>query len=86
MHKYDPLYRHLVAIGAGERTTILTTGRIESIIGEDLPVSAYRLRQWWANEIGNSRHVQARAWLDAGWEVQNVDLHANSVTFQRIDR
>ena len=47
-----------------------------------LPVSAHRHRAWWANDRS---HVQARAWLDAGWEVDEVCLQVGRVRFRRRD-
>jgi hypothetical protein len=50
-------------------------------IVKGLPASAYRLRQWWANDS----KVQARAWRSAGWHVDTlgVDFNAQTVRFAR---
>lgn len=53
---------------------------IEKVIGDALPASAYRHAAWWANETG--RHVQATAWLDAGFRVDEVDRATRTVTFR----
>ncbi len=45
-----------------------------------LPRSARSHRAWWAND---RRHVQAQAWLDAGFHVENVNLSAGRVVFLR---
>jgi len=33
---------------------------------------------WWDNDPS---HAHARAWLEAGWEVQSVDRERHTVTF-----
>jgi len=53
---------------------------VEEVIGRKLPKSAYIRRQWWANN--DNRHVQAKAWLDAGWHVKDVSL-GEWVTFEK---
>ncbi|HEY5275512.1 MAG TPA: hypothetical protein VIK38_03065 [Coriobacteriia bacterium] len=75
MAKYEPLSRHL-------RTAIhpisMTFDEISQLVG-GLPPSAYRHREWWAN---NPRmHVQAHAWLELGRRVEEVDLRAEVVRF-----
>ena len=54
----------------------------ETMITDSLPASALRHQTWWANErVGTP--VQAQAWLDAGWKVEEVNLLAQRVTFVR---
>ncbi len=53
---------------------------IDILVG-GLPASAERWPAWWANETAGSRHVQARAWLDAGREVEHADRAARRVRF-----
>ncbi len=66
MAKYDQLETYLARKGAAEIQ--LGFADIERIIGQMLPKSAQR-PQWWANEIdADSRHVQARAWRNAGYD------------------
>lgn len=55
--------------------------QIEGVLGFDLPVTARKRPQWWANEQGKSTHVQSQAWLDAGFETRNLDLAAETVDF-----
>jgi len=59
----------------------LSFAEIEQIIDARLPPSAHNHREWWSNHAGS--HVQARAWLEAGWEVENVDQEARTVRFRR---
>ena len=47
-----------------------------------LPASAYRYPQWWQNDA--EHHVQAKAWIEAGYKTENVDLDAQSVEFVRV--
>lgn len=47
-----------------------------------LPASAYRYPQWWQNDAVH--HVQAKAWIEAGYKTENVDLDAQSVEFVRM--
>ena len=46
-----------------------------------LPQSARRRREWWDNAF--DARAQARAWQEAGWHVQSVDLDAEIVVFAR---
>jgi hypothetical protein len=46
-----------------------------------LPASATKSKQWWENESSGARQVQAKAWLNAGREVERVDLRARFVRF-----
>lgn len=56
--------------------------KIERIIGDKLPSSAYTRREWWANDsVG---HVQSRQWLDVGWRVASVNMTERVVRFARI--
>ena len=77
MGKYDPLYERL-ARAAGET---LTFGQIDELV-QGLPPSARKYPAWWANETAGS-HVEARAWMGAGWKVLEVDFRAEHVTFRR---
>jgi hypothetical protein len=80
MAKYDPLRRFLRRNGNAEIG--LSFAEIERMIGAMLPKSAER-PQWWANESDpSSRHVQARAWLEAGYEAF-PDAGSEKVTFRR---
>jgi hypothetical protein len=64
---YAPLRDHL----SGETEPLrLSFGDIEAIVGP-LPPSARKFRQWWEN---SRSHSQARAWLDAGYRVAQVDI------------
>lgn len=72
--KYYPLEKYLEKQFVPQIT--LTFPEIEKIIGEPLPISAYIHRAWWAN----GGHMQANAWLNAGWKVGELKL-GESVVF-----
>lgn len=81
--KYDSLINHLLAC-KGNRLQF-TLKQIEKIIGDSLPPSAYYLRQWWENSKSSSRrHVQAIAWISAGWEVDKIDFNTQQVFFRKV--
>jgi hypothetical protein len=75
--KYAPLRRYLASRTGVER---LSFAQIERVLGDALPLSARRHAAWWSNEA-EGRHVQAHAWMDAGWRVESVDLEAAEVVF-----
>ena len=79
MAKYAPLKRYLLSCSGPETT--MSFSEIEAVIGAVLPPSARKHQAWWANHgIG---HVNAQAWLDAGWETCRVDLASGRVVFVR---
>jgi hypothetical protein len=51
--------------------------------GVKLPTSAYGHAAWWAND--SKSHVQAKAWLEAGYKTENVDIAAQTVEFVRVN-
>lgn len=77
MTKYAPLRDALTAGDTGPRR--MRFDEIDELVG-DLPPSARRYDAWWHNEEEGS-HVQARAWIDAGRRVLNVDRDAEIVVF-----
>jgi hypothetical protein len=79
--KYDGIARHLNFRGGFTRLVKLSFARIDGLIGSNLPMSAYRDEAWWANSPSN---VHAKAWLDAGWEVQETNLKEGYVIFKKV--
>ncbi|MGC2698375.1 MAG: hypothetical protein WA738_21515 [Candidatus Angelobacter sp.] len=61
----------------------LTFAEIEQIIGDKLPPAASQYRPWWGNET-KAASRQCRAWLDAGWQIDSVDLKAKRVVFRKV--
>ena len=80
MSKYTALTRFFCAQSADELP--MSFHQIEDIIGTKLPSSAYRYPAWWANDLAT--HVQAHAWLQAGYETRNVDIAGNKLVFKRV--
>jgi len=79
MSKYSALRRHLER-EAGPSVEV-TFDEVDRIVG-GLPASARRYSAWWSNER-EGRHVQAHAWMDAGWRVHSVNLTAERVHFTK---
>lgn len=77
MGKYDGLSRWL----AGREADYIECS-FEAIHGlaGGLPRSARSNRAWWTNDRS---HAQARAWLEAGFHVEKVNLAAEQVAFRR---
>jgi hypothetical protein len=74
--KYNALENHLKFRAAFTDQVTLKFARIDGLIGDNLPMAAYRDSLWWSN-ASSSEH--AKAWLDAGWEVQEVNFKAGWV-------
>ena len=79
MAKYDALREHLRT--RSDPAVRLSLGEVAGLVPGGLPASAYKHPAWWSND-GHASHVQARAWLDAGW-MASPDLQARTVTFLR---
>jgi hypothetical protein len=80
MAKYDPLRLHLRRRKTA--TYEMTFGDVERVIAALLPKRA-TYPEWWANETSpETRHVQCKAWLDAGYNAFLVK-GAEKVRFER---
>jgi hypothetical protein len=55
---------------------------IERVIGAKLPPSATHHRAWWSNNAENN--VMTKAWRDAGFESEDVDMRGRRVAFRRV--
>ena len=84
MTKYQPLREHLVARQHLPRVQ-MTFAEVAAILGEPLPDSAFKYREWWANQSNTANRPQAAAWLDAGFTVAEVHQEptAGRVVFDR---
>jgi hypothetical protein len=60
----------------------MSFAEIEKVIGAKLPRSATTHRAWWSNNPENN--VMTRAWRDAGFESEDVDMQGRRVTFRRV--
>lgn len=79
--KYDGLGGYLKFRASFTNTVKLGFARIDGIIGDNLPMEAYKIEKWWANVPTN---VHAKAWLDAGWEAKEVNLKEGHVVFKKV--
>jgi DNA-binding transcriptional regulator YiaG len=76
--KYQPLLEYLR--GSNQREVILTFAEIEALMNNPLPDSAKSKGAWWSNRSKGA--LQASAWMDAGYRVEDVDLDEQRVTFR----
>lgn len=60
----------------------MSFAEIERVIGAKLPPSANSHRAWWSNNPQNN--VMTNAWLQAGFESEQVDLHGRKLSFRRV--
>ena len=81
--KYSPLYRWFQNQTLDKREVQLSFEQIEKILGKPLPPSARTHEPWWRDRSAGTSHVQAYAWLEAGWRVQTVNLKSRRATFVR---
>jgi hypothetical protein len=79
--KYGALTSYLKFRGAFTNTVRLSLAEIDGIIKDNLPISAYKNEKWWSNMPTNAH---AKAWLDAGWKVQETNLKEGYVIFQKV--
>lgn len=79
MSKYQLLATHLHQ--SGQDSIAMTFAKIERIVGTKLPPSAFKYRAWWSNNPMNS--VITRAWLDAGYKTENVDMSRRKLIFKK---
>jgi hypothetical protein len=79
--KYEPLKCYLRFRGSFTDVVKLSFAKIDGIIGDNLPMSAFRSEKWWSN---SSNSVHAKAWVDAGWRIQEVNLEEGYVVFRKV--
>ncbi len=79
--KYAGLESHLKFRAAFVDRVQLKFARIDGLIGANLPMAAYRDPTWWSN---TSSSIHAKAWLDAGWEVEDVNFKEGWVAFKKV--
>ena len=71
--KYTPLEQYLGGLPESQREVTLGFEEIEGIIRSKLPPSAYEDERWWEHEK-EANHVNTRAWANAGWKVDVVNI------------
>ena len=79
MGKYEPLEKLLRRRGPGRWR--VSFREIEKALGFKLPKSALKYPAWWSND--ETGHSHAKAWLDAGWRTEEVDIPRRELTFAR---
>jgi hypothetical protein len=79
--KYGALTSYLKFRAAFTDTVKLSMAEIDGIIRDNLPISAYKNEKWWNN---NPTNAHAKAWMDAGWRVQETNLKEGYVIFQKV--
>jgi DNA-binding transcriptional regulator YiaG len=77
--KYQPLLEFLRDSNQDEVT--LTFAEIEALMNDTLPDSARSKRAWWSNRSKGA--LQASAWMEAGYRVEDVDFDGQRVTFRK---
>ena len=80
--KYTPLENYLRDLPASQREIVLSFERIEGILKFKLPASAYEDERWWMHEK-EANHINMRAWTNAGWKVENVEVNRKQVKLIR---
>ena len=78
--KYSPLTDHLNRQKSD--LVAMSFAEVEHVLGGKLPSSAQTHRAWWSNNPDNN--VTTRAWLDAGYQSEQVDLAGKKLVFRRV--
>ena len=81
--KYMPLENYLRNLPESQREVLFGFEQIESILNFKLPPSAYEDRRWW-DHATEGNHVNARAWANAGWKIESLDVNAKWVKLVRV--
>ena len=71
-YKYEPLELYLKNLPASQDELALSFEEVGNIIGQSLPPSAYKHREWWANQTNISNRPQAAAWMKTDFRVYDV--------------
>ena len=78
-------YIRLAAFLAGQPASIdrleMTVPEVEGVVGKSLPTHA-RFPWWWRNDINR---VHARAWMTAGWRIEEMIPAEGKVVVVRDD-
>jgi hypothetical protein len=82
--KYTPLENYLRGLPESQREVNLPFEEIERILNDKLPSSAYEDRRWW-DHATEGNHVNARAWSNAGWKIESLDVNKKRVKLIRAE-
>ena len=80
--KYTLLEKYLSDLPESTRQITLTFKQIEKILTVRLPSSAYEDHRWWDKEK-EANHVTSRAWSNAGWKIDHLDVNKKMVKLVR---
>jgi hypothetical protein len=81
--KYSPLENYLRDLPASQKEVALSFEQIEDILKSKLPASAYEDQRWWLREK-EGNHINKRAWANAGWKVERVDVNRKQARLIRV--
>jgi hypothetical protein len=81
--KYTSLENYLRDLPESQREVSLGFQQIERILNAKLPSSAYEDRRWWDHET-EGNHINKRAWANAGWKIEGLDVNKKRVKLIRI--
>jgi hypothetical protein len=81
--KYTPLENYLRGLPESQREVSLGFQQIERILNAKLPSSAYEDWRWWEHET-EGNHITQRAWANAGWKIESLDVNQKRVKLIRI--
>ena len=79
--KYTYLREYLASKANFSERIRLSFRKIEEIMGDRLPQSAFNDPEWWSNRPGRSH---SESWLSVGWIVEKINLEKREVIFRRI--
>jgi len=81
--KYTPPENYLRNLPKSQSEVTLNFEQIESILLKSkLPSSACEDRRWWDYET-EGNHVNNRAWANAGWKIEVLDVNEKWVKLIR---
>ena len=70
--KYESLECHLKSKAENAGPITLSFSELNRMLPSPLPESAYTHRPWWANQKDGTNRPQAKSWMSAGFEVEEV--------------
>lgn len=82
MNTFEPLEAYLASKNASR--IAMSFAEIEAMVGRKLPNSSRKHRAWWSNNPSNS--AITRAWLNAGYRTEDVDMAGERLVFRRTER
>jgi hypothetical protein len=80
INKFDLLRNYLKFRASFTNRVTLSFAKVEGIISDNLPMAALRDENWWTSTAS----VHAKAWLNADWKVENINLKDRAITFTKI--